>query len=230
MLLQVLIELTKIPQVNEAWVTVAIAAISAAYSIYQGIKSDQALKEIEKEEKAKYEVTPEVKRGQQRAEALAKTGYSPEETAAFEQQIAGESELAYRRGTDIAGGELAPAIGAGIQAQKMTAIGKFAASGAQLKRQNIRYADIINQQIQQQENIATQESLADRLRREQAWGAVGQAGQTGLVEAGALAVTGLEGEGTDKQYSYDTGNGGMMNPQAMQGYGNQWYTPATLNY
>ena len=107
--------------------------------------------------------------------------------------------MAYRRATDVGGGDLAPAIGGAIQAQKMTAIGKFAASGAQLKRQNIRYADTINREIQAQKNLATQEAIADRIRREEAWGYAGKAGSEGLVEGLALGASQIGG----RQYDYN---------------------------
>ena len=168
---------------------IAIAAIQTALGIYQIVKSQQAQKELDKQKMPAFAVSPELQASKTRAEQLAKQGFTTEETAAFEQSLAKAGEQEYRRATDIAGGNLAPAISAGIQSQNIGAIGEFAAQGAGLRRKNIAYADAITSEIQRQKNMETDAELQYRLMKEQALGAAGKAGYENISEGASIGAT-----------------------------------------
>lgn len=204
MLLQIFIELEKVPQVNEAWVTVAIAAISAAYGLYQSIKSDQELEKVGAEKEAlaareKADLSKLETASQRAITKMAEIGTAQE--AEFERRIAGEGELAYQRATDVGGGDLAPAISAGIQGKKMTAIAQFSALQERQEADKIKFGLGVERDIYGKRAGLGQREYDYLLASEQALGQAGQAGQTSIVEAAALGVTGLEGnQNTQRQY------------------------------
>lgn len=132
-------------------------------------------------------ITPEMKAAYARAEQRAKSGFSPQEKAAYESSLATAGNTAYRRGVDMGGGSMAQALRAGINAQQLGARNQFAATDAQLQRENIRYADSLAQQIQSQKNLQTAQELQQYNQRQQAYG---QALQSGLGNiAGSLNAT-----------------------------------------
>ncbi len=230
-----------------------IGGITTAYGLYQSYKSQQALEEMEKEERAEYKVSPEMQRAYQRAEETAKTGYTPEETAAFRQQLATSGATAYQRSVDIGGGGMAQTMRAGIQAQNIGAISQFAAGGAARRQQNIRYADAIAARMQSIQNLQTREDIARRTRTEEAYGAAGKAGAENIIggiSTGVGLAAGAIGEDTTQPVTesapggiasgafsqaslgYESGIGGetlmkKLNPATGQV---QYYNPTTQQY
>lgn len=136
------------------------------YQTYAGLRGLSRLGEY-----PDYSVSPELQKSYGRAEGMSTRGYSPEETAAFRQNLAGTSAQRYQRATDMAGGGLSQAIQGGINYGNIRGLVNFAADDASLHRRNIQYADSIARQIQGQKNLITQ-SQQDRYRQvEGAYGA-----------------------------------------------------------
>ena len=69
-----------------------------------------------------------------RAEYMAGMGYTPQERAAFQGDIAAQTAGDYRRGIDIAGGNMSRALGGISTARTLGAYNRFAAQDAALRR------------------------------------------------------------------------------------------------
>lgn len=134
-------------------------------------KSNKALRELAKQKYPEYENSPEMINAYNRAEAMSKFGYSPEERAAFDQQLARNNSGAYQGAVDMSGGQLSGAIGGVLQANNTDAINKFASTSAGLRRENIQYADSLAERLQSQKNLQTQNIIARRQMLEQSYGA-----------------------------------------------------------
>lgn len=132
-------------------------------------------------------ITPEMKAAYARANDRAKAGFTPQEKAAYNQSLATAGNTAYRRGVDMSGGSLAGALRAGINAQQLGARNQFAATDAQLQRENIRYADSLAQQMQSQKNLQTAQELQQYNQRQQAYGQAMQSGLSNIT--GSLNAT-----------------------------------------
>lgn len=158
-------------------------APQAILGAVQAIKGYRSLKNLSKEQYPEYTISPELQQAYQRAEGMAKQGFSAEETAQFQQGVARQQTGAFRQATDLGGGNLARAISAGLGAQNLQAQGQFAAQGAQLKRQNIQYADELARSIQQQKNLATQEKIQRRQMLEQAYGSAAKTGLENITSS-----------------------------------------------
>lgn len=115
-----------------------------------------------------YQETAEMKSARARGRQMAQGGFTPAEKAAFKQSLAATGNTAYRRGVDLAGGNLAGALRAGINAQQLNAQNQFSGQDAQLMRQNISqsnaleqgYQGLKNAQTDQQRQVAAQQAQA----------------------------------------------------------------------
>lgn len=147
------------------------AATTAANLIHSLSEQSQAKKGlVNLKEPAGYGVTPEQQHSYDRAEKLAMNGYSPEEKAAFAQNMAQRSNQAYHKAMTFGGNGLAGAIQAGINYGNTGALTNFAAQDAALKRQNIHYADSVGNQITQQKNKNTALQWQNYNNQAQAYG------------------------------------------------------------
>ncbi len=187
-------------------------AIGAGYGLVSGLikhnKAQKAIDELGKTPYPKFTLSPQLSNAYGRAEEMAKQGYTAPEIAAFNQNLAQQNTLALRQGTDRAGGQMAGALNAGINAMNLGAINQFAGQDAMLKRQNIRYSDTLAQALQSQQNLASQAEIARRNALEQAYGMAAQ--QQGQNIAGSVMALGSlydRGFGGNKM-----SGGGMYNP------------------
>lgn len=80
-------------------------------------------------------------------QAMNPTGYTPEETAAFNASMGRGENASYRRGIEMAGGNFGKAISTGIQANNIGARNSFVADDARMKEQNRRYYSGISDQL-----------------------------------------------------------------------------------
>jgi len=116
-----------------------------------------------------------------RAEYMATFGFTPQERASFQSDIAAQTAGDYRRGIDMAGGNMSRALGGIITARTLGAYNRFAAQDAALRRQNIQYADQFSRERQRRADMQTQADMAQYDREQQA---TGQAISSGLTQMG----------------------------------------------
>ena len=185
---------------------VASGAVNLGFSANQAMQSKKALEKLQKTPKPKYEITPEqkaayLKAQEQERAALgrAKMGYTPEERAAFEQNMG--RQAATQEGMLRRAGQGSQQLAAATKAAGVNALLQFAASDAQKRQQNIQYADqagrYTNQvggQISAQRNQMVGSELQQRLQQEQALGQALQQGRVGSANAlGNIAGYGAMG-------------------------------------
>lgn len=139
--------------------TLALGAVQTGIGLYQAANA---------EDPQQYQETSEMRAARARAAQMAQSGFTPAEKAAFKQSLSATGNTAYRRGVDLAGGNLAGALRAGINAQQLNAQNQFAGQDAQLHRQNIAqsnsleqgYQGLKNAQVDQQRQLAQQQAAA----------------------------------------------------------------------
>jgi hypothetical protein len=184
----------------------ATGAVNLGFSANQARESKKALEKLQKTPKPKYEITPEQKaaylkaQGQEQAAlGRARTGYTAEERAAFEQNMG--RQAATQEGMLRRAGQGSQQLSAATKAAGVNALLQFAASDAQKRQQNIQYADqagrYTNQvggQISAQRNQMVGSELQQRLQQEQALGQALQQGRVGSANAlGNIAGYGAMG-------------------------------------
>lgn len=165
----------------------ATAAIPTVANIIGGgiraYKANKALKNLQGQPMPQYSLSPQLSNAYAMAQKNVNNaqGYTPEETAAFTQNLAMNNNAAFQRAKDIGGGNLSSAIGAGINYGNIGALNKFAASDAALRRetqmQNQGQLYNLAGQLQNQQNLADQAKIQQRMQLESAYG---QALQQGL--------------------------------------------------
>lgn len=179
-------------------VMAALAGAQALYGIYQ---SERARKQAAQLQEPKgYEITPEQRTSYERAQQMAKMGYTPEERAQFYQNIAAQQNLGYSRAMRSAqGNQWAGAILAGVQAPRYGAMSDFAARDAALRRQNIRYADQLGADISAQRNRETSRLQQRYQMLQTAYGQAQRQGIQNVMNAAWLAGSAYGGgKGDDK--------------------------------
>jgi hypothetical protein len=119
-----------------------------------------------------------------RAEYMAGMGYTPQERASFQSDIAAQTAGDYRRGIDMSGGNMARALGGISTARTMGAYNRFAGQDAALRRQNIQYSDQFSRDRQRRMDMQTRADMAQYDAAQQAVGKAMSSGLTGLAEAG----------------------------------------------
>lgn len=119
-----------------------------------------------------------------RAEYMAGMGYTPQERASFQSDIAAQTAGDYRRGIDMSGGNMARALGGISTARTMGAYNRFAGQDAALRRQNIQYADQFSRERQRRADMQTRSDM-EQYDAEQR--AVGQAMSSGLTQMAGAA-------------------------------------------
>lgn len=119
-----------------------------------------------------------------RAEYMAGMGYTPQERAAFQSDVAAQTAGDYRRGIDMSGGNMARALGGISTARTIGAFNRFAGQDAALRRQNINYADQFSRERQRRADMQTR---ADMEQYDAEQRALGQAMSSGLTQMAGAA-------------------------------------------
>jgi hypothetical protein len=184
-------------------VPLAIPIIAGAAALAKGVagyaqkrKATKALEELEKTPAPEYQISPELQGAYQRAQAMSQYGFAPEEKAQFQGQLARTQAGMRQSALDLSGGGMGAAIGSVLQAQQTGAVTEFAARGAGLRRENIRYADTLAQAVQSQQNLIQQQRIARRQMLEQAYGQAAQMGTEAMYGAiGDVANIGMAAYG-----------------------------------
>jgi hypothetical protein len=153
-----------------------LGAIQAGVGLYQ-------LNKLSKTPQPEYTASKGTLAAAARAQQMSQMGYTPSQAAAFKANMgtALNTQLANQR--NLAGGNLAGALGARGTAQKLQAMNQFAAGDADRQMQNIRYADDQTAGLQRMQNMNTEAAMRRRLMTEQALGAAVQQGTTNMAGA-----------------------------------------------
>jgi hypothetical protein len=143
----------------------------------------QQLKKLSKTPQPEYTASRGTLAADARAQQNAQMGYTPSQIAAYKANLgqALNTQLVNQR--NMAGGNLAGALGARGSMQKFSAMNQFAAGDADRQMQNIRYADEQTSKLQNLQNMNTEAAMRRRLQTEQALGAAVSKGTENMVGA-----------------------------------------------
>lgn len=157
------------------WGSLALGLVNT----FVGLKG---LNKLKKEPAPQFAETPEMAASRKRADEMAKSGFTPQEKAAYEQRLARSQNTAFQRSVDRSPG-LSQQILAGINYTNIAAQNEMAQRDAELMRSNIRYADTFSKYLQElnNKNVATQIQQRDAAMR-----AYGQAAQSGMSQLGSF--------------------------------------------
>lgn len=162
---------------------IALAVVQGLMGLYQKQKADQELKALHSQKVPSFGETPEMRASRTRANEMAKGGFTPQENAVFQQNLARANNASYNRAMNIAPNQ-SSAINAGINYANLGALNQHAGQDAALHRQNILYSDKFSQTLQTLSNMNIEKQLQQRLLAEQA---LGKASQSGLMNIGSAA-------------------------------------------
>jgi hypothetical protein len=153
------------------------AALAGGAAIAKGVgsaiqlsKANKALKELNAQPLPGYSVSPEMQNAFNRAQGMSGKGFTAQEDAGFNQNLAMQNNAQFQNAVDMGGGNLGATINAGLQSNNIQAINQRAGQSAQLGRENTRYADELAGQLQSQQNLINQQKIARRQMLESAYG------------------------------------------------------------
>jgi len=168
--------------------------IQSGLGLVEGIGGLMGLNNLNKQAFPQFSLNGDLSDYASMTRSRAQQGFSPEETAAFKQNLAQSSNAAYQNATNLGGGSAAKAISAGLAGQNIGALNQFAASGAQLKNQHMQQYGSAASELQQQQNLKTQADIAMRNKLETAYGGALQSGLNnftgGLSNVAGMGVLG----------------------------------------
>ena len=167
--------------------------IGGAIGAYEFFHAQEELKNLDKQPVPNYSVSGELQNSYRRAEGMANEGFTPQEKAAYQNQLNLSNSNAYSRATQEAGGSLSNVISAGINSADVQGANKLSIADAELRRQNMQYADSLGSEIQTQKNLADKQRIDNYNRQQEAWGAASTAGLQSFMNSftvGGLLKTG----------------------------------------
>jgi hypothetical protein len=153
-----------------------LGAIQTGVGLYQ-------LNKLSKTPVPEYKASAGTLAANQRAQQNAQMGYTPSQAAAFKANMGTALNTQFANQRNLAGGNLAGALGARGTAQKLQSLNQFAASDADRQMGNIRYADEQTAGLQRMQNMNTEAAMRRRLMTEQALGAAVQQGTVNMAGA-----------------------------------------------
>jgi hypothetical protein len=118
-----------------------------------------------------------------RAQQNSQMGYTQSQTNAYKANLGQALNTQLLNQRNMAGGNLAGALGARGAMQKFSALNQFAAGDADRQMQNIRYADEQTAGLQRMQNMNTEAAMRRRLMTEQALGAAVRQGTENMAGA-----------------------------------------------
>jgi hypothetical protein len=153
-----------------------LGAIQTGVGLYQ-------LNKLSKTPVPEYKASAGTLAANQRAQQMSQMGYTPSQAAAFKANMGTALNTQFANQRNLAGGNLAGALGARGTAQKLQAMNQFAAGDADRQMSNIRYADEQTAGLQRMQNMNTEAAMRRRLLTEQALGAAVQQGTVNMAGA-----------------------------------------------
>jgi hypothetical protein len=177
---------------------IAGAVGKVGYGAYQALRSRNELRKLGKLPLSN--ITPEAANAYAMAQQNAQRGFTPEQVAQFNANMGRQNTMALTNGAQYGNSR---ATLSGINAANAGALVNFAAQDAQLRNQNIRYADQMGANITAQRNRMVQERAAQYNQAQQALGKASQDGVfnvlSGVQNAGdmGLAANGIGSDGSE---------------------------------
>jgi len=153
-----------------------LGAIQTGVGLYQ-------LNKLSKTPQPQYTASAGTLAANQRAQQNAQMGYTPSQTAAYKANLGTALNTQFLNQRNLAGGNLAGALGARRSMQNLMAMNQFAAGDADRQMGNIRYADEQTAGLQRMQNMNTEAAMRRRLMTEQALGAAVQQGTVNMAGA-----------------------------------------------
>jgi len=153
-----------------------LGAIQTGVGLYQ-------LNKLSKTPQPEYKASAGTLAANQRAQQMAQMGYTPSQIAAYKANLGTALNTQFANQRNLAGGNLAGALGARGSMQKFMALNQFAAGDADRQMGNIRYADEQTAGLQRMQNMNTEAAMRRRLMTEQALGQAVQQGTTNMVNS-----------------------------------------------
>jgi hypothetical protein len=153
-----------------------LGAIQTGVGLYQ-------LNKLSKTPQPEYKASAGTLAANQRAQQNSQMGYTPSQIAAFKANMGTALNTQFANQRNLAGGNLAGALGARGSMQKFSALNQFAAGDADRQMGNIRYADEQTAGLQRMQNMNTEAAMRRRLMTEQALGQAVQQGTTNMANS-----------------------------------------------
>lgn len=141
------------------------------------------MKKLQKEAFPSFKPTTDLQRAKIRSGQFANMGYTPEQSANFQQDLARIGNEDYQNAISMSGGSLSRALNARRTTMRLNALNQFAQGDAAQRMANIRYDDSITGQMQSLANMETQARLQRRIMLEQAYGGAIKAGTENIVNS-----------------------------------------------
>ncbi len=186
----------------------AIPMVIGGVQAFQGLS---ALNKLQNQALPLLTEDPEMKAARLRAQGMANQGYTSAETAAFNNRANSTDNQRYNLATNVAGGNAAGAINAGIQYGNINRELSFAAQDAQLRRQNMKYADSFAQHLQRMRDANVQYMQQRRAQQESAAGGALQAGINNIASGAMMA--GVDGANAGGAQQSGSAGGGFNQNQ-----------------
>jgi len=183
-------------------------AAKAGFGLLQTAISAAQLAKINKTPTPEFTQTPQMMSATSQAEQMAKSGFTPQERAAYDASLSTAGNTAYRRGVDMGGGNMAVALNSALNAQNLGARNELAIADAGIRRQNIASRNQLYGEGQELQDRNTQYAMQNRSNAQQAWGGAMSSGLGNLM-GGATSMLGFGGEGGG-----NTDNTGMVSMPA----------------
>lgn len=164
-----------------------------------------------------FSLTPGMQKSISEANNMRGMGFTAPEMASAENSIARGENTGYQHAVDQAPG-LASVIQAGLNYSNTQAKLGLAAKDAALHRENIHYADAMNQEEQRIQNMNTQAKLSAWNRGQQAYGEAVKSGLNNVIYGAGALTSGLQNKTGDKNKNVNTAGAGDIINYGMDSY------------
>lgn len=147
-----------------------VATVKFVDSVVQRNKAKKALAQLQQKEMAKLMADKSLTDVYEKQMAIEEGGYTPEEEAAYKQQINRLNTAKYNQALMSGAGTMAGAVGAGIQYGNVAAEQGLFINEGDIKRDALLNQGTIAQQLQRIREIQYQNEMAQRINLERAYG------------------------------------------------------------
>lgn len=215
------------------WVASAVVSAGLTYQVAQSVdkkhKAKKGLAELNKTPIQEVGVSPELQSAYTGAQDRSKYGFSPTETAAFNQNLSRAQNTQFQQAKDVGGGQMAGTLNRMGNVETFGALNQFASKGAGLQLQKIEYADQLGSQIQAIKDKKVEDARAYRIMLEQQYGGAKRQQQENMNNAvgSATAIGAQVAQSYQTQKNYDAQTAGN---KTVDGYATPAIQSGGLNF